>query len=141
MPFSNLAIQNPYESLIGTPIFLGISKDENVSLKNKKRGNFSKTEFFFRQFNFHSFSYLFCSFFFNALFSNAQEIILHFLHLSLLSPTSCQCETWVCFRTVFRLKRNGVLKNLGVQTTATPLFLCELPPSKDLFCAQLQKAF
>ena len=41
MPFS---IQNPYESQIGTPIFLSISKDQNVSLKNKKRGTFSKTD-------------------------------------------------------------------------------------------------
>ena len=140
MPFSNLVIQNPYESQIGTPIFLSISKDQNVSLKNKKRGTFSKTDrIFFSssiQLSFVIFTSFVLSFPMHCSLTLKKPFCIFFISLSLLFPTSCQCETWVCFRTVFRLKRNGVLKNLGVQTTATPLFLCELPPSKDLFCAQ-----
>ena len=90
MPFSNLAIQNPYESQIGTPIFLSISKDQiqNVSLKNKKGGTFSKTDRFFPssiQFSFVIFTSFVLSFPMHCSLTLKKPFCIFFISLSSIS--------------------------------------------------------
>ena len=82
MLFSKLAIQNPYESQIGTPIFPSISKDQNVSLKNKKRGTFSKTDIIFLS-SAIQFSFKILTFRFQCIVLKRLKTILHFLQLFL----------------------------------------------------------